>query len=841
MTLRGSGNVSYLDYSDDSSQDGANALFPDVFAWKGEESVGSEKDLFRRTDTNDDSISVEVDDTSEVEPIFRTGYDEKAYHEDQISDTHDVLVYPSLGSDEDMGLNQAILDQVGQIVNLNQNDTNDRYKYLRLYQQLNDDKLPNDINLDELDDYQKYIKQTELNNLILSKISTKQNNLLPTNVLTSSDYVGNFDSEMRRHKIVKPKPSWVDLWKFNRKGESISDISELRWDNIDNSVPYTQSVDYSTNSRKNFTVTYGDSKPKKVYLQRKLKVRHLQMISFGGTLGVGLLLNSGKAINIAGGLGATLAFVITGIIVLATVVSFCEMVTFVSVVDGVSGLSSRFVEDAFGFAVGWLYFLSFAVGLAGEIVAGVIMLSYYPSLEITQNRGSVVGFVTLFISMTVICNLVDIRVFGEIEYVSSFTKLFGLFVLLVMMIVLNVGGMNNDYLGFKFWQHSQSNFDHNMIFGLFRHTFNLHDNGVNTGGIGGDTGRFLSLLVAILVTSYAYSGTEIVCIAACEAKNPRKALPSATKRVFWKIFVFYCLSVFMVSLNIYAGDPRLLRYYDDSVLLNATPQTKFAIEYVGGDNCVTTQKLFAGMGNGAQSPWIIALQSVNLCTALAVINGFLVFAAISCGNAQLYVSSRTVYSLALQSKAPKILTRCNRYGIPYVAVLFSACFGLFAFIGVSERATSVFENLTSIISSSGIMVWFAMNLSFVRFFYGLEKRPDIINRDDELYPYRSLFQPYTAFVGLIGSGSIIFCMGWVVFLKGEWNSWFFFSSYGTLIGFVVLYVAYKVIKGSRIRSLEQLDYDSGRTEMDRVLWELGRTYNGRNVKDIAHKIASFLA
>ena len=30
------------------------------------------------------------------------------------------------------------------------------------------------------------------------------------------------------------------------------------------------------------------------FLQRKLSVRHLQMISFGGTIGVGLFLNSGK-------------------------------------------------------------------------------------------------------------------------------------------------------------------------------------------------------------------------------------------------------------------------------------------------------------------------------------------------------------------------------------------------------------------------------------------------------------------------------------------------------------------------------------------------------------------
>lgn len=809
MTLSGS----IGEYSEEESFN--NDLFNNV---DDEESDDISCVISFRDNNDYDHDEVAVDDV-EVPDISIDMDISELTSTNSVVDIHDFHRLES-ASDYSYSLNESIIQKMN-------NDTlpNERFPYLKMYQELD---TKDNFNLANLDDYSKYVKQTELNHLIQSKLGN-HNNVLSTDV-QMENFHGNFDVEK---KTIKNSKSWKDFWKNDDAHESAS-FSDYK--NSSSNKP--QSIDSTFNNPKGFTYTYGTSTPKKVYLQRKLKIRHLQMISLGGTLGVGLLLNSGKAINIAGGFGATLAFVITGIIVLATVLSFLEMVTFVSVVDGVSGLSSRFVDDAFGFAVGWLYFLSFAVGLAGEIVASVIMLAYYPYLHITTGKGAAIGFVFLFLALTLTSNLIDIRIFGEVEYWSSLAKLISILVMTVMMILLNTGKIGSEYIGFKYWTFSKSDFDHKLIFGLFRPNFNLNDDGVNTEGIGGASGRFFSLIVAIMVTSFAYSGTEIVCIAACEAKDPRRALPSATKRVFWRILIFYVIAVFMVSLNLYAGDPRLLRYYTDvSVDFN----TNYAVEYVGGNHCSAGAQVFAGYGNGAQSPWIIALQSSNLCRASWAINGLLVFCAVSCGNAQLYVLSRTIYSLALQGKAPKVLTKCNRWGIPYVAVLFAASFGLFSFISISEKATVVFQNLTSIISSSGIMVWFAMNLSFIRFYYGLKKRPDIISRNDKLYPYKSFGQPYTAMVGLVGSGFLILGMGWVVFLNGEWNTWFFFSSYGTILLFFVLYFGYRFIKGSRIPSLEQLDYDSGRTELDREIWSRGRTFNGRSVKDITNKLVSFLA
>lgn len=810
----------------------------------------------------------QVDVTDQGRNHFRSNFDTDSEPESGLEDVNDRYTIRS-----------SIINQMNN-GGISENDPSDRFKFLTNYLNIfnkkqqaqheehrsnvlrsmkNGQEIPlqtldnnsSVFELSELDDFNRFVKMSEINHSIYQKMEKSkpaQDNLL--NVIKSQDLEQNFTFD----------PNNVDDGKTERlanipdnKSKNATLNNSKRWYNFDWKKTGENST--SNNFVRNSDIYLGNEIPvssessfnnqrNNRFLNRKLKVRNLQMISFGGTLGVGLFLNSGKAITIAGGFGTLLAFIICGIIVLATIVSFCEMVTFVSIVDGVSGLSSRFVDDAFGFAVGWLYFISFAFGLAGEMVASVIMLTYYPELKILENKGSIAGFVTLFLVSVVVSNSINVQVFGEIEYISSFIKLIFILIMIICMIVLNRGGFGGEVLGFKYWNHLQSDFEHNVIFGLFRPSFNLLDTGTSppSEGVEGNLGRFMSLLVAIAVVSFAYSGTEIVCIAACEAKDPRKALPSATKRVFWRIVIFYCLSAFVVSLNLYAGDPRLLRYFTGSTGVSIDDfDHDYAIQYVGGNHCKSDSAVFAGYSSGSQSPWIVAFQSANLCNLSSAVNGFLVFFAVSCGNAQLYVSSRTMYSLALQGKAPRIFSVCNKHGIPYYSVLFAASFGLLAYICVSEEATVVFLNLSSIIASSGIIVWFAMCLSYIRFYYGLKRRPDIISRDDPAYPYKSFLQPYTAFVGMIGSAVIILVMGYTVFLNGYWSTLSFFANYGTLIIFAICYIVYKFVYGSRIPSLETLDFDSGRREVDRYIWDGNKDYNQKSFKEVLHKWASFLA
>lgn len=580
----------------------------------------------------------------------------------------------------------------------------------------------------------------------------------------------------------------------------------------------------------------------KYQIQRKLSVRHLNQIALGGTLGVGLLLSSGKAFTIAGPLGCLIGFVISGSVVLATMLSFCEIVTLIPLCGGVSGIASRFVDDSFGFALGVTYWLSYAIALPSEITAASIMLSFYQNLHIPGE--STAAWITLFYSATVLINLFDIRVYGEFEFYSTIIKVLFLLALLIYNIVLNTGRSGPMYkkIGTMFWNESKSDLENYITFGPFRPTFDINDTGLGAlKGISGSKGIFLQIVVASVVAAYAYVGTEIVIIAGSEARDPRRSIPNSTKHIYWRICVFYLIAIFIIGFNVYSGDPRLLRFYT-----NARPVTpediilqEKVVSIIGGGSCDTNIISYAGLSNGNQSPWVIAIQDAGACSFSAAVNAFMLYFAVTAGASQLYASSRTLYFLALQNKAPSVFTICNKKGVPYMSVLFTSLFGALAYLAVADDTALIFERMVSVCATTGLLVWSCMNLSFIRFYYALKLRPDIISRDEENYPYRSPLQPYLAYYGMIMAFFLVLAAGFVVFLNGQWSPVFFISSYGSSFLFIACYIVFWLFRRTKVHKLDQIDLDSGRREIDRIIWEEEKDYSN-NFKEMIQKGISFI-
>lgn len=53
----------------------------------------------------------------------------------------------------------------------------------------------------------------------------------------------------------------------------------------------------------------------------------------------------------------------------------------------------------------------------------------------------------------------------------------------------------------------------------------------------GGAGRFAGLWSVMVNAAFSYGGVEMVAVAAGEAANPRKNIPKAVNRVFWRILV----------------------------------------------------------------------------------------------------------------------------------------------------------------------------------------------------------------------------------------------------------------------------------------------------------------
>jgi len=70
----------------------------------------------------------------------------------------------------------------------------------------------------------------------------------------------------------------------------------------------------------------------------------------------------------------------------------------------------------------------------------------------------------------------------------------------------------------------------------------------------GDTGRFTGLWQTLVNAAFSYGGVETVAVAAGEAINPRKNIPKAIRRVFWRILFFYVLGSFFIGVTVSSND-----------------------------------------------------------------------------------------------------------------------------------------------------------------------------------------------------------------------------------------------------------------------------------------------
>ena len=112
-------------------------------------------------------------------------------------------------------------------------------------------------------------------------------------------------------------------------------------------------------------------------LKRSLKARHLMMISLGGTIGTGLFLASGGAIHTAGPGGALVAYAAIGIMVYYLMTSLAEMAAFMPVAGSFRVYASKFVDPSFGFAIGWNYWYNWAITIAAELAAVVLIMKFW--------------------------------------------------------------------------------------------------------------------------------------------------------------------------------------------------------------------------------------------------------------------------------------------------------------------------------------------------------------------------------------------------------------------------------------------------------------------------------
>ena len=268
-------------------------------------------------------------------------------------------------------------------------------------------------------------------------------------------------------------------------------------------------------------------------LKRSLKSRHMNMIALGGSIGTGLFVAGGEVVSTAGPGGALVAYGFIGIMVYFLMTSLGAMATYLPVPGSFGTYASRYVDPAFGFALGWNYWFNWAITLAAELVAGALIMKYwFPEIP-------AIVWSALFLTALFLMNYLSTRSFGESEYFFSSMKVITVFVFLFVgtMLILGIGGTSP---GFENWTRGEAPF---------------------VGGFG-------SIMAIFMVAGFSFQGTELIGVAAGESEDPEKNIPKAIHSIFWRILLFYIGAFVVIGFLIPYDDPNLLNSSVENVAIS---------------------------------------------------------------------------------------------------------------------------------------------------------------------------------------------------------------------------------------------------------------------------------
>jgi yeast amino acid transporter len=487
-------------------------------------------------------------------------------------------------------------------------------------------------------------------------------------------------------------------------------------------------------------------------LLRRLKGRHLQMIAIGGSIGTGLFVGSGKALAHGGPASVLLAFTLIGIMMYCTVQALGEMAVIFPVAGSFASYSTRFIDPSWGFSMGWNYAIQWMVVLPLEIVAASITVDYW-----VQDRHLNAAWVVMFWLLIVSINFFGVKGYGEAEFAFSIVKVTAVIGYIILGVIMNIGGgPGGSYIGFSKWQ----------------------DPGAFNNG-------FKGLCSTFVTAAFAFGGTELVGLAAAETENPRKALPTAIKQVFWRITLFYIVSLLLVGTLVAYDDPRLLNGRS------------------GAD--------------AKASPFVISINNSRIDGLPGVMNVVIMISVLSVGNSAIYGSSRTLAALAEQNQAPRFLAYIDRKGRPLFSICIASALGGLAFFAVSNKQQEAFDWMLSLSGLSSIFTWGSICLSHIRFRRAWYLQGHTL---DEL-AFTSPVGVYGSWVGFIFNVLVLIAQFWTGFAPVGWQTLTgrelainFFQAYLAAPFVILCYLGHKMWYRTVVMRASEMDLFTGKREMN---------------------------
>lgn len=455
------------------------------------------------------------------------------------------------------------------------------------------------------------------------------------------------------------------------------------------------------------------------HLEKKLEARHINMIAIGGSIGTGIFLASGYSIFVGGPGGALFAYALMAVVVYFLMTSLGEMSTYRPSSGSFCDYATQYVGKSFGFAMSYNYWFNWAITIAAEVSAAALVMSYwFPQVN-------PVYFSLAFFALVFFANIFSVKVYGEIEYWLSFVKV----AVIIIFIVLGAASISQQpQFGVHNWQIGDAPFHHGWY-------------------------GFISVF---LFAGFSFQGTELVGVASGETKDPEKSIPRSIKLVFWRLTLFYVLSIGVISLLLPFNDPQL-----------------------------------AQQNNITASPYTLIFLQIAGHYAANIMNFIILVALISAANASMYSSSRILWYMGQQGQTPAIFKNFNSHGVPIPALLITAVIGSLVFLSSLVGNGVFFNYVVQISSLCGFIAWFGIALSHYQF------RRKILPQlgGTKILKYHAKFYPWAQIISMLVIIFVVFAQ--FITLGAHSGIIDFIMLYSSVILFILIYLLHKLVLGKR--------------------------------------------
>ena len=357
----------------------------------------------------------------------------------------------------------------------------------------------------------------------------------------------------------------------------------------------------------------------------------------------------------------------------------------------------------------------------------------------------------LFLVIIFAINALTVKGFGETEFIFSLVKVIAIIVFIIIGIAMIAKIMlTPNMVTFANWTKGDAPF----------------------------VGGLQAMIGVAMIAGFSFQGTEMVGVAAGESKDPKKTIPVAIKQIFWRILLFYVVCIFIIGTLVAYDDPRLLQA--------------------------------AASENISLSPFTLLYKQAGFAFAASLMNAVILTAILSAGNSGMYSSTRMLFDMAREGRAPKWFAKLDRRGVPMNALYATTAIAALCFLTTFIGEQQVFNWLLNMSGMCGFIVWLGIAISHYRFRKGYLAQGYKL----EDLAYTAKFFPFAPWFAFILCSIIILGQNYEAVLGGKINWLGLLSTYISIPLFLVIWLGYKWKYKTKLISYQDMDVQPINIERD---------------------------